>query len=97
MPTIINIRNYKTLPHNSIILDRRSEWGNPYRITQMIAREEAVAKHKEWFFYSSDASNLRGRIEELDKYDYWACWCADEQCHLDNLKDFLVLRKKGQI
>ncbi|KKN71332.1 hypothetical protein LCGC14_0422420 [marine sediment metagenome] len=94
MPIIINIRNYgKTLPPNTIILDRRSEWGNPYRITQVLSREEVIAKHRKWFFYGSDASNLRGKIEELDKYDYWACWCTEEACHLDNLKDFLDIIK----
>ena len=98
MPIIINIRNYgKTLPPNTIILDRRSEWGNPYRISQVLNRDQVVDLHRDWFFHSTDAANLRNKIEELDKYDYWACWCSEERCHLDNLAEFLELRKAGKI
>lgn len=69
-----------------VIVDRRSEWGNPFSV-KAFGRDEAVRRFtfylnshfKHWtLFRSLVREKLRGRN--------LACWCAlGEKCHADVL------------
>ena len=74
-------------------IDRRTRWGNPYRITARGRaghgnRDEVIALYVKHIARRPDLiayiDDLRGRA--------LACWCAPEFCHGDVLVDLLRAR-----
>jgi Domain of unknown function (DUF4326) len=62
-------------------IDRRSPWGNPFRIGPDGNRQEVIAKYEEYF---NQQGSLDERFEELSG-KVLACWCYPEPCHGDVL------------
>lgn len=87
-PKVLNIRDFKPgkWPENTVRVDRRSEWGNPFimrndsdkeRDRVCDAFEEMVAK---WLLPETIAAlkkDLKGKN--------LACWCAPKRCHAETL------------
>ncbi len=67
-----------------ILIDRRTIWGNPFIIGIDGTREDVIAKHKDWFYNSTEAAHLRSKVHEL-KGKILGCWCAPLSCHGDTL------------
>ncbi len=90
MDAVINLRNelrlrdmFEHVPvhGNTVLIDRRTKWGNPYRIGPDGTRRRVVA------LYRADLwCRIRGGVitmEELaELHGMWlACWCDPQPCH----------------
>lgn len=68
-----------------ILIDRRTKWGNPFRIGIHGTRDEVIAKYREWILTKPDLLaelyTLRGKR--------LGCWCKPEACHGDVLVDLI--------
>jgi hypothetical protein len=72
-------------PPNTIIVDRTSRWGNPFKVDDY-GRNEAIRRYREWIITQPD---LMRRIHDgaLTGHNL-ACTCrAREACHADVLID----------
>jgi hypothetical protein len=71
-----------TIPQGAVLVDRKTKWGNHYRIGVHGSREQVIAKFEAWL----RASPVRMRIvrEELRGKDL-VCHCAPLPCHADVL------------
>jgi hypothetical protein len=73
---------WRHLAPDAVIVDRRSRWGNPYRVAEH-GRARALALYR-WDLYSMPGLLDEAR-RELAGRDL-ACWCPlDEACHADVL------------
>lgn len=62
-------------------IDRRSKWGNPFRIGPDGTRAEVIEKYEAWLQTQPD---LLAALPELQGKRL-GCWCAPEPCHGDVL------------
>ena len=71
--------------NNTVLIDRRTRWGNPFRIGRDGDREQVIARYREDLWRRIQAGEIR--LEELAKLDgFWlACWCEPLPCHGDVL------------
>lgn len=77
----MNIRGTPFHIDNGIRIDRKSKWGNPYK---MQTESDRLTVIKKYTYYILD-SNLLDSIHELeDKWLY--CWCYPKPCHGNVLK-----------
>jgi hypothetical protein len=62
-------------------IDRRSRWGNPFRLRREADRAQVIARYRAWLLTQPDLlaalPTLRGKA--------LACWCAPRPCHGDVL------------
>ena len=73
--------HYKKEPYD-IYVGRPSDWGNPFRISKTMSRDEAVDLYENWIRKKPE---LIERLPEL-KGKVLGCWCkSDERCHADVL------------
>jgi len=90
MDAVINLRREPALRDklahapvhdNTVLVDRRTKWGNRFRIGRDGTREQVIARYR---------ADLWGRIrtgeitlEELAELDgmQLACWCDPQPCH----------------
>lgn len=93
-PVRVQLRRLKgwRMPPNTVIVDRRSRWGNPYRVGDMDGNtyedrtaEEAVALFrrsiKDWW-----GDDYTAAVQHLLRGKNLGCWCAlDKPCHADVL------------
>lgn len=84
-------------------IGRPSKWGNPYsHLENSIAKykvsnvEEAVQKHREWFFYG-EGKHLWNDLHELDG-KVMGCWCNTDfsACHGENYLEALRMWRNGE-
>ena len=80
-----------------IRIDRRSPWGNPFKIEKGVDRECAIHMYRAWirdeeqghlvdelfFEMRKQRMNWNGRTITL------GCWCAPESCHGDVLTQLI--------
>lgn len=85
IPQVIN-RHYDKDP-NAIYIGRPSKWGNPFKITPMITRDQACDAFAYWFDHSLEGQKLQQHLPEL-KGKNLSCFCAPMRCH----GDFLMAR-----
>lgn len=64
-------------------VDRRSAWGNPYRMRDESERENAILGYRA---YVRGKPELLARLSEL-RGRALACWCAPPDCHGDVLAE----------
>ena len=68
--------------HNAtVLIDRRTKWGNPFRIGLSCSREQAVVRYREDLWRRIRAGEVA--LEELAELDscWLACWCEPLPCH----------------
>ena len=73
---------YRNPPPDAMLVDRTTQWGNPFIIGRDGTHEQVVGKFK---IYALD--RLRHQpdwLEPLRGKDL-VCWCAPESCHADVL------------
>lgn len=76
MPRLLNLRHLPPgVPY--VRIDRRTKWGNPFRIGVHGTRDEVIEKHREWILEQPD---LMSALEELRGQNL-ACWCHPLLCH----------------
>lgn len=83
MPEIYSMRGGQdSYPCWAVRIDRRSKWGNPFKIGQDGTREEVIAKFEAWLLQRPNLIALAKK--ELRGKDL-LCWCAPLPCHGDVL------------
>ena len=92
MSAVINLRHepklreafdYAHVVNNTVLIDRRTKWGNPFRVTSRLTHAEAVARYRVHLWQRIRAGEVT--LEELADLDgcWLACWCAGDghPCH----------------
>ncbi|HZR02825.1 MAG TPA: DUF4326 domain-containing protein, partial [Burkholderiales bacterium] len=82
-PAIYSMRGGQdSYPCWAVRIDRRTKWGNPFKVGRDGSREAVIAKYEAWLLarpkmVEAVKSELRGK--DL------LCWCAPLPCHGDVL------------
>ena len=92
MSAVINLRHepklreafeYAQVVNNTVLIDRRTKWGNPFRVGPGQDAEQAVARYRVHLWQRIQAGEVT--LEELAALDgcWLACWCAGDghPCH----------------
>ena len=92
MSAVVNLRHEPKLREafefaqvvgNTVLIDRRTKWGNPFRIGPGQDREQAIALYRADLWRRICADEIA--LEELAGLDgcWLACWCAGDgqPCH----------------
>ena len=76
---------YAQVVNSTVLIDRRTKWGNPFRISSGCSREQAIARYREDLWRRIRAGEVS--LEELAGLDgcWLACWCEPLPCHGDVL------------
>lgn len=74
-----------------VLIDRRTKFGNPFRITDTCSREQAIEKFRNW---APTQAWLMEAIEEL-RGKRLACWCKPLPCHGDVYVELLEKRSEA--
>lgn len=54
-----------------------SKWGNPFRVTAEVPREQAIEQYREYLLGNPE---LMAALPELRR-KVLACWCSPKACH----------------
>lgn len=101
MPTtVINLRNATAVREAQergtfVRIDRRTKWGNPFRIGRDGDRAQVIADHAAWI---RTQPQLLASLHEL-RGKTLACWCHPLPCHghtLAQLADEGIPTSTGQ-
>ena len=92
MSAVINLRHepklreafeYTHVHNNTVLVDRRTRWGNPFRIGPDQNTGQAVARYRADLWRRIRAGDVA--LEDLAELDgmWLACWCVggDKPCH----------------
>ena len=90
MDAVINLRNepglrekfeYAPVHNSTLLIDRRTKWGNKFRIGPDGTREEVVARYRADLWQRIRAGAIT--LQELAEMDGMclACWCDPLPCH----------------
>ena len=84
MARVVHLRD---APPDAIRIDRRTQWGNPFRIGPDGTREEVIAKYRDDLWKRIHAGNID--LPELASLNgkSLACHCAPLPCHGDALAE----------
>ncbi len=66
-----------------VLIDRSTQWGNPFLIGKDGTREEVITKHKEWILTQPE---LLAQLYKL-KGKTLGCWCSPAACHGNTLSE----------
>ncbi len=95
MSAVINLRHepklreafeYAHVINNTVLVDRRTKWGNPFRIGPGQDAGQAVARYRVHLWQRIRVGQVT--LEELAELDgHWlACWCVGSHaCHAEVL------------
>jgi hypothetical protein len=89
-PRVLN-ESRDHLGPNAVYVDRRTKWGNPFRIGRDGNRDDVIQKHREWLICQKELMNA---LHELIGKDL-VCHCAPKKCHADFLLELVALRAGG--
>ena len=68
-------------PAGSVRIDRRTRWGNPFRLGPGMERARAIREYREWL-WDQVRTGAVGRAELAELHGRTlACWCAPLPCH----------------
>ena len=92
MSAVINLRHepklreafeFARVVNNTVLIDRRTKWGNPFRVGPGQDAGRAVARYRVHLWQRIRAGEVS--LEELAELDgcWLACWCAGDghPCH----------------
>ena len=76
---------YAHVVDNTVLIDRRTKWGNPFTAGVDGSREEVIALYRADLWRRIRAGEVF--LEELAELDgcWLACWCEPLPCHGDVL------------
>ncbi len=82
MPRVINLRDTSGYcPTGAVRIDRKTKWGNPFRIGLHGDRHEVIRRYTEWILTQEHLLLCLGELRGKDL----ACWCCPDECHGDIL------------
>ena len=72
---------YAQVHNNTALIDRRTKWGNPFRVGRDGTREQVIARYRADLWRRIRAGEVA--LEELAELDgmWLACWCDPLPCH----------------
>lgn len=74
------------IPPGTIIVDRRSKWGNPFRVTKKMDRAATILAFEHWLTDTVDGRELAREAREQLRGCNLACWCPlNAPCHASAL------------
>lgn len=78
MPRVFN----KTQPHppRAVLVDRTTDFGNPFVIGKDGNRSDVLAKYEHWIWMPEQVELRQRMMKELRGKDL-LCWCAPKPCH----------------
>ncbi len=92
MSAVINLRRepklreafeYAQVVNNTVLIDRRTRWGNPFRVPDGLSYAEAVARYRVHLWQRIQAGEVT--LQDLAALDgcWLACRCAGDghSCH----------------
>ena len=94
MRAIVNLKHeprlreefeYAHVHNSSVLIDRRTRWGNPFKLGVDGDREQVIARYRADLWRRIRAGEIS--LEELAELDgcWLACWCEPLPCHGDVL------------
>ena len=94
MEAIINLRHepklreafeYAHVVNNTVLIDRRTKWGNPFKLGVDGSRDEVIDRYRADLWRRIQAGEIS--LEELAELNgcWLACWCEPLPCHGDVL------------
>ena len=93
MDAVINLKHepglreafeYARVVNNTVLIDRRTEWGNPFRVGEGQDRAQAVARYRADLWRRIREGEIA--LEDLVELDgCWLACCHPEPCHGDVL------------
>ena len=85
-PKVLNIRSIKgSWPKNTVRVDRRTEWGNPFIMRNESDKErDRVCDAFEEMVALWTPEVIAALKKDL-KGKNLACWCAPKRCHAETL------------
>jgi len=74
---------YAQVVNNTVLIDRRTKWGNRWRLGRDGSREEVIARYRADLWRRIQAGEVS--LEELAELNgcWLACWCEPLPCHGD--------------
>ena len=74
---------YAQVVNSTVLIDRRTKWGNPFHIGRDGSREEVIARYRAELWRRIRAGEVT--LEELAELNgcWLACWCEPLPCHGD--------------
>jgi len=79
---IVNLKHHPdAIAKGAVRIDRRTKWGNPFRIADGASREEVIARYRRWLWQRIREGRVS--LEVLAALDgkTLACHCAPLPCH----------------
>ena len=79
---VVNLKHHPDAVRNGAVrIDRRTKWGNPYRIGKHGTREEVIERYRRWLWRRIRTGEVS--LEELASLHgkTLACHCAPLPCH----------------
>lgn len=87
--TLINYRTYNLDRSKVTPIDRRSIFGNPFKITPTCTRKDSIRKYKGRFDRLIANDPHFKQAVELLKGHTLGCWCVPLPCHGDVIIEYL--------
>ena len=84
MAHVINMKHASDLA-GAVRIDRRTVWGNPYRIGADGDRATVIARYRRELWRRIEAGEIALADLAALSGKTLACWCAPEPCHGDVL------------
>ena len=84
-PKLREAFEYTHVVNNTVLIDRRTRWGNPWRVGRDGSRDEVIDRYRADLWRRIRAGEVS--LEELAELNgcWLACWCEPEPCHGDML------------
>ncbi len=90
MSFVVNLRHepklrekfdHAQVVNGTVLIDRRTKWGNPFRISPACSREQAVARYRADLWRRIRAGEIELEALAALHGRRLACWCAPLPCH----------------
>ena len=84
-PTMREKFEYTHVIDNTVLIDRRTKWGNPFKLGVHGSRDEVIARYRADLWRRIRTGEVS--LEELAGLNgcWLACWCEPLPCHGDVL------------
>ena len=93
-PEIKNLRHGRPKGPRQIRVDRKSTWGNPYKITRRLSREQVIKLYRHRLIEGClEGSPSLTQLKTIAEAESLWCWCAPLLCHADALIDIALMAK----
>jgi hypothetical protein len=89
MTELINYRTYNLDKSKVVPIDRRSGFGNPFKINKNYTRKEVIEKYRKYFYTKLEHNYGFKKSIELLKGKTLGCWCTPLPCHGDVIIEYL--------